>query len=178
MKKNVLRKWKRAFHAFTSERTSVRERKRVKQCRRCDDNHLRWCLLKEGEHNSSWKLKIIWVSSSHAVSLSVTFKLLTLPLSAGCVLSFLPLSFLFYSLMMSFPFISFSDFHFLLLSFLNCHFLVTGELRGAKTERRIKKFKQERKLRKWFYGHAISAFTEFTSSRTRLNLGKKKFSEK
>lgn len=47
---------KRAFHAFTRKRVLGRE-KEWKQCRRSDDNHLRWCLLKEREHNSFMKIK-------------------------------------------------------------------------------------------------------------------------
>lgn len=132
----------------------------------------------------SWKLKIIWVSSSlHAVSLSVvTFKLSTLllSLSAGCVLSFFPLSFLIYSFTMSFPFISSSDFHFF-TSFFSVLSLPRDRSFGVQRtskEWMKKKLKQEGKLWKLFYGHDFCFHCVHIVLQTRLNLEKKKFCEK
>lgn len=131
----------------------------------------------------SWKLKIIWVSSSpHAVSLSVvTFKLSTLLLSLCwlclVIFSIIISHLLVHDVISIYFFLRFPFFHF----FFFC--VVTSswpELRGAKNEQRMneKKLKQEGKLWKLFYDHDFCFHCVHIVLQTRLNLKKKKFCEK
>lgn len=166
--KNALRKWKRAFHAFTRKRVLGRE-KEWKQCRRSDDNHLRWCLLKEREHNSFMKIKNY---------LSFFLSPCCFPLRRHiqiehfAALSLLVVSCHFFHYHFSFT-RSRCHFHlflpqisiFSLLFFLCCHFLVTGAS-GCKERAKNEWKKNSNKKENYenYFMAMISAFTVFTSS--------------